>query len=393
MRQAGSTEPQSDFGPATMSMLDTDQVSPAETGNIQPIIDPPSRDGPTEKRPETSTVQTEATNATGHKWDDTFAAAALKRAIQSSPARLLGSQQSPIEVGDDLTPKPTRRLLFPSPRREGEMKTLDGNDTSPTDRPSKSTSIDSNPLVTIDDMQSDKENCPPPLEADDELNNIFQDINFPLPKTPEKKSRSPHSSSNNSFKTPTPASRRNRHHLSPTALRALRSTPSSTNSKLQQTLLSPSQSAAHHQELTPFTAQLNALLASSDPVASPGRRNSPWGSCYARGSNVFDFEPLSELGFDTTGFAGAGGFDAAFWSTDPLAPGEMGMVNEFGVYEDPEVGQEGGAAGEAVEWDVDSLFGKSPAKKDGGGVGDIGEGDRIGGQSEQEMNAGATVEV
>ncbi|KAJ8106992.1 hypothetical protein OPT61_g9172 [Boeremia exigua] len=53
------------------------------------------------------------------------AEAALERAIQSSPAGFRRSKDSSVDVDADLTPKPTRRLLFPSPRKNGEVKTLD----------------------------------------------------------------------------------------------------------------------------------------------------------------------------------------------------------------------------------------------------------------------------
>jgi hypothetical protein len=60
------------------------------------------------------------------------AEAALQRAIQSSPAGLQGAKNSPIDLESDLTPRPTRRLLFPSPRKDGEVKLLDLNQAKPT---------------------------------------------------------------------------------------------------------------------------------------------------------------------------------------------------------------------------------------------------------------------
>ena len=53
------------------------------------------------------------------------AEAALQRAIQSSPAGLRKGKNSSMDVNSDLTPRPTRRLLFPSPRKNGEVKLLD----------------------------------------------------------------------------------------------------------------------------------------------------------------------------------------------------------------------------------------------------------------------------
>ncbi|KAJ4370304.1 hypothetical protein N0V86_009041 [Didymella sp. IMI 355093] len=58
---------------------------------------------------------------------------ALQRAIQSSPAGFRKTKNSSVDVDADLTPRPTRRLLFPSPRKNGEVKSLDfGQANSPT---------------------------------------------------------------------------------------------------------------------------------------------------------------------------------------------------------------------------------------------------------------------
>lgn len=53
------------------------------------------------------------------------AEAALQRAIQSSPAGFRRTKDASVGVNSDLTPRPTRRLLFPSPRKTGEVKSLD----------------------------------------------------------------------------------------------------------------------------------------------------------------------------------------------------------------------------------------------------------------------------
>jgi hypothetical protein len=58
---------------------------------------------------------------------------ALQRAIQSSPAGFRKTKNSSVDVDANLTPRPTRRLLFPSPRKNGEVKSLDfGQANSPT---------------------------------------------------------------------------------------------------------------------------------------------------------------------------------------------------------------------------------------------------------------------
>ncbi len=50
------------------------------------------------------------------------AGTSLQRAIQSSPARFVGTRHSPIDVEDEMGI--TRRLLFPSPRKDGTPKVL-----------------------------------------------------------------------------------------------------------------------------------------------------------------------------------------------------------------------------------------------------------------------------
>jgi hypothetical protein len=133
-------------------------------------------------------------------WNEQDALNALQRAIKQSPARLIGSKESPIEVEDGRTPNSVRRVLFPSPRKDGEFKSLAADssqtpkDTSPSKEPSDPNTIRSapmdNPFVTstkealtgqtqdiiVESMelnQTDKENMPPPIEADDSLASLF----------------------------------------------------------------------------------------------------------------------------------------------------------------------------------------------------------------------------
>lgn len=69
-------------------------------------------------RPRASSAQPYSNTTFAKEWEGKDLTSALARVAQSSPVRLPGSQQSPIEVADDLTPKPTCRLLFPSPRKD-----------------------------------------------------------------------------------------------------------------------------------------------------------------------------------------------------------------------------------------------------------------------------------
>lgn len=94
-----------------------DEVSESQTNKVMP---PPST------RPRASSTSN-MDNSTSQEdvRVSVEAEAALERAIQSSPAGFRKSKEPSVDVDPDLTPKPTRRLLFPSPRKNGEVKSLD----------------------------------------------------------------------------------------------------------------------------------------------------------------------------------------------------------------------------------------------------------------------------
>ncbi|KAI9768199.1 MAG: hypothetical protein M1840_005029 [Geoglossum simile] len=118
---------------------------------------------------------------------DKVAAAALRRAIQSSPARFLGTRNSPIDV-ENLGS--TRRLLFSSPKnttpkafhREAQAGSQNNNDTA-------SKGIGSEEGQTLD-QSDDKENCPP-NDDEDEVTNLIGDALDKRPSTPENDKSSP----------------------------------------------------------------------------------------------------------------------------------------------------------------------------------------------------------
>lgn len=227
--------------------------------------------------------------------------AALVRAVQSSPLRPQGSQQSPIEI-EDLTPKPLRRLLFPSPSplKIGSVKALDDNGQASLNAtpPSLKHSAQKLPIgATNHDINVfeaftfDKENMPPDVDVDDELMHLFEGSPSAAFKTPHK-TPLPHGFTPKSqrqlghlLKTPTPASRK-RKILTPdqNSLNAalpndfmtsppryfLRSTPSRQNrtpgrvSSQSRVPVSPS----------PFTRHLTAMLSDNNEsgvFTSPSR--------------------------------------------------------------------------------------------------------------------------
>lgn len=107
---------------------------------------------------------------------------ALQRAIQQSPARIVGSRESPIEV-TDRTPDPARRVLFPSPRKPGEFRSLEDSLSPKSLRPTlndedalpgQDNTKDTTQNLTVISMEfeePDKENYPP--GSDDGLASLF----------------------------------------------------------------------------------------------------------------------------------------------------------------------------------------------------------------------------
>ena len=265
------------------------------------------------KRQRASSVQIAPVTTKGNNMSDTTAAVALHRAIQSSPARLTGTQGTLIEV-EDLTPKPIRRVLFPSPTQSNEGRALRNHDSNLKIIQHHQAPSINNPSPVLD--QADKENCPP-VDDVESVDNLFaenneQSISRPTTPTPSSKLLAP------SFKTPTRSSPLNRtpktsDFFSSAARALLRpiTTPKRTPTKSNTQPLG---------ELTPFTAHLNSLLSDAnnpdnnfDFPSLPSLNNSP-----NHTRNDFDFSQ-----FDTQDFL----------STD--APMPSSPPAWFGVYVDP----------------------------------------------------------
>lgn len=276
------------------------------------------------------------------------ASAALKRAIQSSPGRWIGTQHSPIDVDDGLGS--TRRLLFPSPRKDGSPKVLgelsnnvvhiSGEAPSPKEQGSGG---------------SNKENSPPGLEAgstDAELLKLFE-AEISRPKTPVQKQSEP-----NQFKTPTRATPNHRP-ITRSVSKSLRSgksprqllpfsqtTPSRTPGSVSRR-----RSPRNHPDVfeSPFTATLNQLMSETD-----NNRSTP-----ARCNYDLDFNHLSDLPImdhhNHHGGAGDMNFSLEdFFSTDVPMPSSPPKT--FHLYEDP-------MAITDVDWNEFREFEASPGKK------------------------------
>lgn len=269
--------------------------------------------------------------------DDATAQAALQRAIQSSPVGFRGSQASPIDVDPDLTPRPTRRLLFPSPRKAGEAKSLDGSQASvsPKSKPAfPATAAPDVRLPSLDVADLDKENCPPMAdEDDDDLAHLFEDGAFSN-KTPTKAAPF-----QDLLKTPTPGSRR-RAPLTPK-----RSADSVELKTPSRSIMTPNRSgrAATVAPETPFTRQLNALMSDCIP-SSP--------------SQAIDFSTFPT--FNTPGRMPSGTQFCDFMNDDFMSsdlpipsspPGGLG----FSLYEDP-------ATSTVGLWSGASIFNSDPIR-------------------------------
>jgi hypothetical protein len=239
----------------------SDAIVPDSEANIPEARDeseaPPSLDGTIDEESEPTVLTRSWSARPGLKRNlgDAAAQAGLLRAIQSSPVGLRGSKDSPIDLEADLTPKPTRRLLFPSPCQYGETKSLtdECSPCSPTTQasaPEMSKLEPQKPELVVED--TNKENCPPMArDHNDELAHLFEDRHSPK-ATPTKVR-----SLDDLLKTPKPGPRR----IPLTPQRGNDNAEFTTPTRMMRT-----PRAGGRAPETPFTRQLNDLL--SDCMAS-----------------------------------------------------------------------------------------------------------------------------
>ena len=235
-----------------------------------------------------------------------------ERQVQSSPTRGHGSEGAPIEL--DLTPKPVRRQLFPSPDKNrvcSDPGPLTESTTNKRNFPAfvrrsprlnKTRNVFATPAAAVEVVVDGKENMAPiPAIADDGLADLFEedpaDIELP-PMTPTPKRRSERILFKTPSKTPqrqfgaqlspnveqlhlfrTPKNKQERH----PALAALLGT-------VQKDVL----------EMTPITRSIHDALTSDQPkdlnftedhmlLRSGGRKEA------SRHSASFDFPELPSL--------------------------------------------------------------------------------------------------
>lgn len=267
------------------------------------------------------------------------ASAALRRAIQSSPARWAENQDSPVEVEDVGS---TRRLLFPSPRKDGSPKVLGETEANVIQIEADVQSTKEKNTETVN-----KENCPPAFDAnaaDAELIAMFEE-EMARPTTPVRTEAPP-----NPFKTPTRPTPSHRP-VTRSVSKSIRSAKS-PGQLLMFAHPSPSKtpsssarrrSPRNHRSVfeSPFTASLNQMMSEANNQSSPSRHF----------NMELDFGNLPDLGMmDTTMQHNNGDLNFNlndYFSNElpmPSSPPRM-----FHLYEDP-------VAMDNIDWNEFSQF-------------------------------------
>ena len=312
-QRANSTSDQAASTAPGGSTLQSCGSSSANNGGQTEAVEAESQLPPFQHR-RASSQHTISPHAKQRITEEASAVAALERAIRSSPHKFRGTEQVPIDV-EDLTPQPTRRVLFPSPTLSERAKS---SRTSAVNGSDKGLNHNSGNVFEIaDDDQADKENCPPPAE-DDGLDHLFADDDHAtraITPTPTSSSQA------HIFKTP----RRSPNRLPPTTGDFFSSTAKALLRPPTTPKRTPSKDLQPLADLTPFTAHLNQLLSdANNGDGSPGSRS-------------FDFPSLPSL-HNTPGRRPMD-FDFSQFESQDLLSTDVPMPSSppawFGVYEDP----------------------------------------------------------
>ncbi|KAH8705411.1 putative GATA transcription factor [Talaromyces proteolyticus] len=157
---------------------------------------------PAKRARASSAEPTRTTDSAQSRWDENAAMEALRRAIQSSPARNLDSRSLQLN-GESLTPKPVRRTLFPN-GNDGPLKKLGESLMNSPRRSPRVASRGSEKTV------ADKENTA--SATDRNLDDLFNSssFDFAIPTTPTPKRRTPRSERRLSLPDCSPSANRNK---------------------------------------------------------------------------------------------------------------------------------------------------------------------------------------
>lgn len=317
-QKPGSTSEQNRSESALGGTLQSDSSSPAND-NEGSVEKTQASNTSQHSRPRASSLQLSSFINNSHNIRDASAVVALQRAIQSSPARLTDTNNVFLE-SENLTPKPTRRVLFPSPKYRDPKPLSEGN--SKVSRKSDDVGSEAFTHPTKGDYnQANKENCPP--DEEERLDRLFRENrqSISCPSTPVPTAKSPPQI----FKTPIRLT---------SAEDPLPTTGDFFSSAARAFLLqpttpirTPSKTALLEPlcDITPFTAHMNQLL-------SEVNNTSP-----SRGGN-FDFPSLPSLD-NSPGGRTRQGFNFAEFDPQDLLSTDIHMPSSppawFGVYEDP----------------------------------------------------------
>ncbi len=316
MQKSVSTCEKTRSGPSPGQNVHSNASSPVDEAKPDTEFRAPLQ-VPQPNKPRASSLQPSSGTST-EKLSNQLGVTTLSREVQSSPPRLAGTILAPIEVGD-LTPKPTRRILFPSPKQIKDQRAL-GETSSNPENHSEDVHSKGDHSRQVEYDPSDKENRPPTPNEDPSFDDLFDDNNQPMtrPATP-----TPTNTTNlELFKTPGNPVTPDRYppltgDFFSSAAKVLFHpiTPVRTLSTPQQTLPMG--------ELTPFTL-VNQILSEANN-ASPTRVNS------------FDFAALPSLHNSPSSHT-RHDFDFSNFDPQDLLSTDMPIPSSppwFGVYEDP----------------------------------------------------------
>lgn len=195
---------------------------------------------PNKKRRANSAEPPRSTESAKTRWHEQDAMEALRRAIQSSPARNLEARI--VHVSEDtttLTPKPIRRALFPAAQNDGPLKELDAsfvNSCSPRRSPRIASRGDKPPQAKENQTST----------PHDDIDGLFESpsMDFDLPASPTPRRRNPRVN----------AAHERRHSLpcnSPTANRRKEANPTATPKQLTAERLQRVQESRENPRSTP----------------------------------------------------------------------------------------------------------------------------------------------
>ena len=289
---------------------------PPVTFDNQEVADGPSQPYQPQERPRSG-----STNKRLNPMTSNAASAALRRAIQSSPARWNSTNHSSIDLEDQDS---ACRVLFPSPRKDGSPILLGEMNEVVTNVVQFSATFEKEDMIEV----PNKENCPPiNFDDDDEFMRLFEE-EMARPTTPVQKAVS-----EDPFKTPVrPTPRGRGAHGS--ASKSVHLTPSRTPRRSPGNFLhitptqTPRRSPRNHNTdppgfPSPFTSTMNMLMSEANNAALAN--SSP-----SRNGAAIDFDNLPTL--PHTGIDPNFSLED-FFSTDVPMPSSPPQA--FRLYEDP----------------------------------------------------------